>query len=498
LTVWRIDDAKVIFEREMDYGASFAFSPDFTEVVTTGGTFMFPGVWIYDLSQADPQPKEIPLPFQGQAFAVALSHQGNSIAVAGAHIGYLWNLDDPTPYQSFPLQSQDSDRHSVSPACMINVDPGETSVITALAFSPDDRVLAVSLDDGSTQFRRSVDATLLATFPAPAGAQTAVNQILFHLTQNTAALRYDSGSIYIVQARDASFIGQVNGHVGVFRAAAISPDDRFVAAGSSDNRVRVWNAATGQRALNLENQADSLAFSPDGGYLALGSADGSVHLWDLQSGKPAGTQASHERSVDRLAFAPDGKTLVSVSQDCSLRVWQVANGLPLKAGLIYNPQKPWHPLPISGGIAFSPDGRWLGLVGSVFSPIELIHLSDLENPVILSSRNVNGETGISFSPDGRDFAVINPDGLSIWRLDDRTTQETWSIGGSQVTYSPDGKILIVGDSVGKITILNAENGDLLTVLDRHRGGITSLVFAKNGKFFTSSSADGTVRVWGLP
>jgi WD40 repeat protein len=498
LTVWRVADASVVFERKVDYGASFAFSPDFKELVVTGGTFMFPGIWVYDLSQADPNPKEMPLPYEGQAFAVAFSHQGRRIAVASDFDVYLWNLDDPSPYKSFTIESIASGRYSFSPACMINGDPGVTSIITALAFSPDDQVLAVSLDDGSTQFRRSSDAVQIASLSAPTGTQTAVKQILFRSTKNTVALLYSSGSIDVVQSQDAKLLGRVSEHIETFNTVAISPDDRSVAASASDNRVRIWNVASGQPAPDLESQADSLAFSPEGAFLAFGGADGSVHLWNLQTGKSAGIQKAHERSVDRLAFSPDGKALVSVSQDCSMRVWKVAGGLPLKTGLIYDPQKPWHPLPVVGSIALSPDGQWLGLVGSASTPIEVIPMADLENPVFLGSRSANAEQGIAFSLDGHDFAVVSQDGLSIWSLDDRTTRESWSIGGSRVVYSSDGKLLVVGDAGGKITVLNAENGEVLQMLSSHRAGITSLAFSQNGKFFASSSADGTVRVWGLP
>jgi len=71
---------------------------------------------------------------------------------------------------------------------------------------------------------------------------------------------------------------------------AFSPDGNFIASGSYDNTVRLWNPATGTCCSTLEGHSSlvlSVEFSPDGKLLASGSCDYTVRLWDLAMGPVA-------------------------------------------------------------------------------------------------------------------------------------------------------------------------------------------------------------------
>ena len=66
-------------------------------------------------------------------------------------------------------------------------------------------------------------------------------------------------------------------------AVAISPDGRWIAAGSSAT-IHLFDAATGKILAEWntgQGPANALAFSPGGGTLVTGDTSGEVKLWNL-------------------------------------------------------------------------------------------------------------------------------------------------------------------------------------------------------------------------
>jgi general transcriptional corepressor TUP1 len=75
----------------------------------------------------------------------------------------------------------------------------------------------------------------------------------------------------------------LNGDAGV-TSVAISPNGQFVAAGSLDTVVRIWDVTTAQLVERLRGHRDSVysvAFTPDGKGLVSGSLDKTLKYWDV-------------------------------------------------------------------------------------------------------------------------------------------------------------------------------------------------------------------------
>lgn len=78
------------------------------------------------------------------------------------------------------------------------------------------------------------------------------------------------------------------GHASDVDVVAWHPNSHYVATGSADRTVRLWDVASGATVRLLAAQTSCLtclAFSPDGGTLAAGSEDGSIAVYDLSAGR---------------------------------------------------------------------------------------------------------------------------------------------------------------------------------------------------------------------
>ena len=71
----------------------------------------------------------------------------------------------------------------------------------------------------------------------------------------------------------------------------------------------------------------TVAISPAGDYVAAGSLDRSVRVWDMRTGNLIARLEGidgHQDSVYSVAFGPDGESLVSGSLDKTIKMWHLS------------------------------------------------------------------------------------------------------------------------------------------------------------------------------
>jgi len=67
-----------------------------------------------------------------------------------------------------------------------------------------------------------------------------------------------------------------------------------------------------------------LALHPGGDFLASGSRDNNIAIWDLKTGKLLKTLEGHRDNVNYLSFSPNGRFLASASDDKNVIIWDLA------------------------------------------------------------------------------------------------------------------------------------------------------------------------------
>jgi WD40 repeat protein len=109
-------------------------------------------------------------------------------------------------------------------------------------------------------------------------------------------------------------------------ALAFDPTGTLIVAGSQlGDDLDVWDVASGERKVATTGVAAAadVTVSPDGSTIATSHADGVVRLWDARTGVRRLELPSAGRPVSRLVFTADGSRLAALSYDGLVRLWAV-------------------------------------------------------------------------------------------------------------------------------------------------------------------------------
>ena len=137
----------------------------------------------------------------------------------------------------------------------------------------------------------------------------------------------------------------------------ISPDSRWIATGSEDRTIILWDA-NGQvredRLISFEG-IRCLAFSPDGRYLSCTARSREIMIWSLgQDTSQVATLKPTKFDFQNCAWSPDGTVLAATTDDNTLCLWHTDT-----FQLRHRTEGSGRPVIAPHFIVFSPDGRWL-------------------------------------------------------------------------------------------------------------------------------------------
>jgi serine/threonine protein kinase len=326
------------------------------------------------------------------------------LAVAFASAAFLFKDQIPRLAQPLP---------SAVTTGSIATEPAERSIvqasefrahdgaIDAMSFNGDGRLIVTAGSDKTLKIWKAETHELQGSIPLDAGTATSLSvrnnhAVTGHADGTVAIYDLDSRSrLYSFKRNDASvwsavFAGSedriaaaahdwtvalwqtgtltapealLQGHENAVQALAVDPAGRWLASGSADSTVKLWNLETHDVRRTLRGRGDfvsALGFAPDGSTLAAGSLDGSIKLWSATTWRGLRTLNNHKARVTAIAFTPGSDVMASAAEDGTVRLRNLKRSTVFGDLTVLGPG--------AKTLAFSYDGRTLvtgGLDGMV-------------------------------------------------------------------------------------------------------------------------------------
>lgn len=281
---------------------------------------------------------------------------------------------------------------------------------------------------------------------------------------------------------------------------ALSSDSRWLATlrEGHDNTVLLADlatpSATSSRVIYEGRHVRAIATSPNGRWLAVGSEEPGIRVWDLTDPDLSCRELpGHKWGIQAIAFSADSRRLISGGDDWSVRIWDPTS----------QDAELWYLQADQGVVAVtvSPDQRWV-IAGECEGTVRVWDFAHLNQAPRVLRRERRHIHILRVSPDSRWLVTGARDEkhVCVWDLNGSAGSPAGVLDQdarvTDVVFSPDSRRLVGVSESPQVRIWDMANlNGSPRVLRGHEWGIRSVAINPEGRWLATGSDDRTVRLW---
>jgi WD40 repeat protein len=368
--------------------------------------------------------------------------------------------------------------------------------IFSVAFSPDGTAIACGSLDRTVSLWDWQTGTRLQTF---AFHTEGIGAIAFHpqatATQGILASSGSDPTIQIMDLQTGTRKIALMGHQGIVPTIEFSPDGQWLASGSWDQTIKIWDTKTWTCAQTweCETPVHAIAFLPNDlqntdlerPWIAIAGENSEINILNYKTGESVNILSGHRDQVWSLALSQEGY-LISGSDDCTVRLWDWVTGDCLKMlqghqGRIWSVAGSRQGEIVSGG-ADQTVRLWMGQSHDCIYTLRGYH--NATAPVAMGDREL-----FTFSADQV---------LRRWILEAPNAVQTFCLptkNSMKAAMHPRLTQVACAGLDGRVQLYDLNNGTVIAALQGHQTWVRDLAFSPDGTELASASGDRTIKLW---